>query len=167
MSPSEDPMLAPLAPFIEGRQQSTIEVLIWVFRTGRQIEAWLADALASEGLDASQYAMLSALWLSGEPHRLTAGEISEQIVQTTGGTTKTIRRLEDRGLVMRVSDPGDGRRTLVALTEPGLECAQSTLDHVLDAFELDIGGLDTAERSQIGECLAKLSHELTERLQRR
>jgi len=160
-------MLAPLAPFLAGRQQSTIEVLIWVFRTGRQIESWLAEAVASEGLDASEYAMLSAIWLSGPPHRMTAGEISDQIVQTTGGTTKTIRRLEDRGLVRRIADPGDGRRTLVALTETGLTCAQSTLDHVLDAFELDIGGLDTAERSQIGECLAKLSHELDDRLRRR
>jgi len=160
-------MLAPLAPFLEGRQQSTIEVLIWVFRAGRQIEAWLAEAIAGEGLDTSEYATVSALWLSGPPHRLGAGEISDQIVQTTGGTTKTIARLEQHGLVRRVADPNDGRRSLVELTESGLKCAQSTLDHVLDKFELDIGGLDTAERSQIGECLAKLSHELDDRLRRR
>jgi len=163
----EDPMLAPLAPYLAGRQQSTIEVLIWVFRAGRQIEAWLADAITSEGLDTSEYAMLSALWFAGPPHRLSAGEISDQIVQTTGGTTKTIVRLEQHGYVRRVADPGDGRRSLVELTRSGLECAQSTLEHVLDSFELDIGGLDTAERSQIGECLAKLSHELDDRLHRR
>ncbi len=167
MTTSEDPMLAPLAPYLAGRQQSTIEVLIWVFRAGRQIEAWLAEAIAGEGLDTSEYAMLSALWLSGPPHRMAAGEISDRIVQTTGGTTKTTVRLEHHGLVRRVADPDDGRRSLVELTESGLDCAQSTLDRVLDAFEADIGGLDTAERSRIGECLAKLSHELDERLRRR
>ncbi len=164
---ADDEMLAPLTPYLEGRQQATIEVLIWVFRTGRQVEAWLADTVSSEGLDTSEYAMLSALWLDGSPHRLSAGEISSRIVQTTGGTTKTIRRLEERRLVRRIADPDDGRRSLIELTEEGLASARSTLDHVLDAFDLDIGGLDTAERTEISKRMAKLSAELDDRLRRR
>jgi len=106
----EDPMLAPLAPYLAGRQRSTIEVLIWVFRAGRQIEVWLAEAIAGEGLDTSEYAMLSALWLSGPPHRMAAGEISDRIVQTTGGTTKTIVRLEHHGLNLYSMVVGAGKR---------------------------------------------------------
>lgn len=160
-------VLGSLAPHIDGRHRATIGVLVWVFRTGRQIEAWLADTLVTEGLDTSEYAALSALWLQGEPHRLAAGEIADRLVQTTGGTTKTVRRLEARGLVRRVADPDDGRRALIELTAAGLELARSTLDLVLDAFDLDIGDLDTAERSELGERVARLSLELNERLQRR
>ena len=88
-------------------------------------------------------------------------------MQTTGGTTKTIRRLEERSLVRRVDDPEDRRRALIELTPAGLELARSTLDLVLDAFDLDIGALDAAERTELGRNLARLSTELNERLDRR
>lgn len=140
---------------------------MWVFRAGRQIEAWLADTLTTENFDPSEYAALTALWLQDAPHRLSAGEISDRLVQTTGGTTKTIRRLEERGLVRRVADPADGRRALIELTDSGLHAAQSTLDLVLDSFDLDIGNLDAAERSELGSGLARLSGELDDRLHRR
>lgn len=156
-----------LAPHVEPRHWSTIEVLVWIFRAGRQIEAWLADTLTTENFDPSEYAALTALWLEGEPHRMSAGEISNGLVQTTGGTTKTIRRLEQRELVRRVADPADGRRALIELTESGLQAARSTLDLVLDSFDLDIGNLDAAERSELGSGLARLSGELDDRLHRR
>jgi len=165
-TPADSELLGSLAPFVASRHRSTIEVLIWVFRTGRQVEAWLADTLAAEGLDTSEYTALTALWLEGTPHRLAAGEISDRLVQTTGGTTKTIRRLEERGLVRRVADPGDGRRALIELTEVGLDSARSTLGLVLDAFDQDIGGLDAAERSELGGRVARLSGELDDRLRR-
>lgn len=162
------PTLGSLERHVDAKHwTTTIEVLVWIFRTGRQIEAWLADTLAAEGFDTSEYAALSALWMHGEPHRLSAGEIADRLVQTTGGTTKTIRRLETRGLVARVADPDDGRRSLIELTAAGLDAARSTLELVLDAFDLDIGELDAAERSELGERLARVSGELDERLHRR
>jgi len=110
---------------------------------------------------------LAALWLSGPAHRLSAGAISDRVVQTSGGTTKTIRRLENRRLVARIPDPDDGRRTLVQLTDEGLAAAQATFSLVLDAFDLDIGDLDAAERSELGARLAHLSSELADRLRAR
>lgn len=159
--------LGTLAAHVDARHWSTVEVLVWAFRVGRQVEAWLSDALAPEGLDTSEYTALSALWMHGEPHQLSAGEISDRLVQTTGGTTKTIRRLEERGLVRRVADPNDGRRALIQLTPAGLRSAETTLELILDAFDLDIGDLDAAERSELGSRLARISTELDDRLNRR
>ena len=105
--------------------------------------------------------------IAGEPYRRSAGELSSSLVQTTGGTTKTIRRLEERGLVMRVDDPDDGRRTLIELTDPGRALAESTLELVLDAFDLDIGDLGEAERHDLGTGLVRLSLELDDRLRNR
>jgi DNA-binding MarR family transcriptional regulator len=161
------PTLGQLENYVDPRHWTTIEVLVWIFRTGRQVEAWLGDTLATEGFDTSEYAALSALWMHGDPHRLSAGEIADRLVQTTGGTTKTIRRLEARGLVQRIADPSDGRRALIELTSAGLHAAHTMLDLVLDAFDLDIGELDAAERSELGERLARLSGELNDRLHRR
>ena len=159
--------LGSLLPLVAAHHRPTIEVLVLVLRTGRQLESWLSDTLAADDLDTSEFTALSALWLSGEPHRLSAGEIAESLVQTTGGTTKTIRRLEEHGWVKRVSDPHDGRRALIELTSTGLDAARGSLELVLDAFDLDIGDLDAAERSELGVRMARLSSELGERLDRR
>ncbi len=156
-----------LAPLVGERHRATFEVLLWAFRTGRQLEALLSDLLIVEELDTSEFTLLSALRLEGPPHRLAAGEIADRLVQTTGGTTKTIRRLEDRGLIRRVDDPEDKRRVLIELTNAGAELARASLELVLDAFDLDIGEIDVAERTELGARIARLSEELAERVRRR
>lgn len=160
-------LLGALAPHVAVRHRSTIGVLIWALRTGRQLDSWLNDTLSVHELDSSEYAALTALWLEGPPHRLSAGEISDRIVQTSGGTTKTVQRLAARHLVEKVSDPSDGRRAIVELTPAGLDLARSTLELVLDAFDLEIGDLDEAERDGLAAGLLRLSAELSDRLGRR
>ncbi len=156
-----------LAPMVGERHRATFVVLLWAFRTGRQLEALLSDTLLDEGLDTSEFTLLSALRLEGPPYRLAAGEIADRLVQTTGGTTKTIRRLEDRGSIQRIADPDDKRRVLIELTSAGAELARSSLELVLDAFDLDIGEIDVAERTELGVRIARLSEELSERVRRR
>ncbi len=159
--------LESLTPMVGEQHRATFVVLLWAFRTGRQLEALLSDILLDEGLDTSEFTLLSALRLEGPPHRLAAGELADRLVQTTGGTTKTIRRLEDRGSIRRVADPDDKRRVLIELTSAGSELARSSLELVLDAFDLDIGELDVAERAELGIRIARLSEELSERVRRR
>ena len=159
--------LESLAPMVGERHRATFVVLLWAFRTGRQLEALLSDTLLDEGLDTSEFTLLSALRLEGPPYRLAAGEIADRLVQTTGGTTKTIRRLEDRGSIQRIADPDDKRRVLIELTSAGAELARSSLELVLDAFDLDIGEIDVAERTELGVRIARLSEELSERVRRR
>ncbi|MFG2526973.1 MarR family winged helix-turn-helix transcriptional regulator [Streptomyces sp. NPDC048516] len=54
-----------------------------------------------------------------EPVRLTALATAEGIAQPS--MTQLVKRLEQQGLVRRVSDPEDGRVALVALTDAGQE----------------------------------------------
>ena len=167
VSDGEPDLLGPLGPYVGDQHRSTIAVLVAVIRTGRQLDAWLSATLASDELDPSEFTALTALLIGGPPHRRSAGELSDALVQTTGGTTKTIRRLEQRGLVVRVNDPGDGRRSLVELTDHGRALVENTLDLVLDAFDLEIGDLGEAERTELGAGLLRLSLELDDRLRRR
>ena len=53
---------------------------------------------------------------------------------------------------------------IVELTSDGYDLARSTLGLVMDAFDLEIGDLDEAERSELGLGLARLSLELGDRL---
>ena len=158
--------LESIDPLLGKRHRHTVDVLIWTLLAGRQIEAWLSDALAARQLDTSSYIALSALWLVGPPHRMTTGELARRIVQTSGGATKTTQRLVSQGLVRRVADPDDGRRSLLELTPKGLSMARETLDVALEAFDTEIGALDEAEREGVAAAVQRLAVELSERLSR-
>ena len=158
--------LESIDPLLGKQHRHTVDVLIWTLLAGRQIEAWLSETLASRQLDTSSYFALCALWLAGPPHRMTTGELARRIVQTSGGATKTTQRLVGRGLVRRVADPDDGRRSLLELTPEGLSLARGTLDVALDAFNTEIGALDEAEREGLAAAVQRLAVELGERLSR-
>jgi DNA-binding MarR family transcriptional regulator len=53
------------------------------------------------------------------PVRLTVLATTEGVAQPS--MTQLVQRLENQGLATRFSDPGDGRVTLVAITEAGRE----------------------------------------------
>ena len=165
-SPLDDDILGPIAPYVGERHRPTIDVLVLTMLAGRQIEAWLSETVAVHELDTSSYFALSALWLAGPPHRMSAGDLALRIVQTSGGATKTMQRLIARGLVCRVADPADGRRSLLELTPGGLVLAHETLDLVLDAFDSQIGDLDEPEREGVAAAVRRLVAELSERLNR-
>ena len=148
------------------RHRHTIDVLVLTLLAGRKIEAWLSETVAVRQLDTSSFSALAALWLAGPPHRMSAGELAQRIVQTSGGVTKTMQRLVDRGLVRRVVDPDDGRRSLLELTPEGLTLARETLVLALDAFDSEIGDLDEAEREGVAVAVQRLVAELSERLSR-
>ena len=104
-SPIDDTIRGSLAPYVAERHRHTIDVLVLTLLAGRKIEAWLSETVAVRQLDTSSFSALAALWLAGPPHSMSAGELAQRIVQTSGGVTKTMRRLVDRGLVRRVADP--------------------------------------------------------------
>lgn len=164
---TSDRVLGEVGARIDAKHLPTVEVLVWTIRAGRQLDSWLSDVLSGTDLDTSEYTAISALWFRGTPHQMSAGDLADVLVQTTGGTTKTIRRLAERELIVRVADPADGRRALIELTPKGKALAEDVLEVALDAFELDIGDLDVAERSELGARMARLSDELSGRLRRR
>jgi len=59
--------------------------------------------------------------LAKAPAGLTMTEVNDEILMTQGGVSKLVKRLEERGLVMRCSHPNDRRATSLTLTEAGRE----------------------------------------------
>lgn len=49
--------------------------------------------------------------------RIAAGDLAGQAGLTTGSVTAVVDRLEKKGYLRRVADPGDRRRVLIELTE--------------------------------------------------
>jgi DNA-binding MarR family transcriptional regulator len=76
---------------------------------------------------------LTALELSvlGHLHRrgpLTPGELATAERVQPQSLTRTLAALELAGLVSRQSDPADGRRSLLAIAEPGLTALRAEME---------------------------------------
>jgi len=70
------------------------------------------------------YSVLRVLQLTGTPYEMTAGELSEIVLRSTGGITQIVDRLERAGHVERRMDPSDRRKVVIALTRAGLQIGQ-------------------------------------------
>src|SRR4029453_17405417 len=97
---------------------SPLEVIGRVSRLSRLVDRRLAENFARHGIESWMYDVLATLRRSGEPYALTAGELMRRTMVTPGAVTNRIDRLEERGLVERVST-ADRRKVIVRLTDRG------------------------------------------------
>ncbi|WP_449373189.1 MarR family winged helix-turn-helix transcriptional regulator [Arthrobacter psychrolactophilus] len=67
-----------------------------------------------------QFEALLTLW-EAPGHRLRMSELSASLLYSSGSATKLLDRLVERNVVVRVSEPGDSRVVVIALTGPGEE----------------------------------------------
>jgi DNA-binding MarR family transcriptional regulator len=109
---------------------------------GRIVESSIQALLAPEGIEISEHSVLTALWFAGPPHTLSPTQLSQVILQTTSGMSKTLRRVESLGLIERADDPYDGRSRLVVLTSAGRAMAER---HVRQLVEQWASRLSEAE----------------------
>lgn len=90
-----------------------------------RLAAHLTDELVvvyrEHGLSEGEFDVLAALRRAGDPHELAPGDLAGHTMVTTGAMTKRLDRLAAAGLVTRRTATGDGRRRVVALTQPGRE----------------------------------------------
>jgi DNA-binding MarR family transcriptional regulator len=101
----------------------------------RRVDAWLQNALKPLGLADSSATVVLALALAGPPYRLSATQLNDMLVITSGGITRAVDRLVQDRFVTRVSDPADRRRVLVQLTTRGRSTARTLLDALLAEFD--------------------------------
>ncbi|WP_369217341.1 MarR family winged helix-turn-helix transcriptional regulator, partial [Streptomyces flavofungini] len=102
----------------------------------------------------STLSVLDALACDGAPKRLTELIASEQLSQP--GLTQLVQRLERDGLVVRESDPRDGRAVLVRLTEEGRGVGESRSRERTEQLTPLIAGLTPEERGALAGALPAL-----------
>jgi DNA-binding MarR family transcriptional regulator len=108
---------------------SALEVLGRMHRCFIQYQVSLNALFAEYGVNMASFDVLAALRRSGEPYRMTAGELARSSLVTTGGITLRIDRLQEAGLVERQRVEDDRRVVFAQLTAAGLEL----IDQIADA----------------------------------
>jgi DNA-binding MarR family transcriptional regulator len=97
---------------------STTSLLFDVFVAGQAVGALVDEALAGSPLDATGYAVCSAVF---DEEALTPTELARRLGTPLTTALDHVRALERSGVLARRRNPVDGRSFLVVLTPAGME----------------------------------------------
>ena len=115
-------------------------------------DGWKRAVVEQTGLPFSRVRILKRL--SRRP--MTVKQVAHAAAMDAPATTVAVNDLEDRGLVVRETDPTNRRSKVVSLTDAGREIVQQ-IDTVDDPAPNVLGELDDAELKQLRSILTKLA----------
>src|SRR4026209_1484637 len=108
------------------------------------------------GVNRGEVGALSALRVSGPPHRPPPPRPGRGLMPSPAGVTSRIDRLERRGLVRRLPDPDDRRGVIVELTDEGLALVDQAVAAVAESDRQLLGQLDAKDIADLEGLLRKL-----------
>ena len=108
------------------------------------------------GIRLWEYDALSALRRRGAPFEMTASELAEASLLTSGTITTRIDGLEQRGLVVRRPGPDDRRTVYVRLTAAGRRLVDRAVGPRLESAGEKLGALSVKELDQLSAGLRKI-----------
>lgn len=88
-----------------------------LYRASHSVVRAYKSELDQLGLTYPQYLVMLALWQENKPQGV--GQLGDLLGLDSGTLTPVLRRLEQRGLVVRRRDEHDERRRLIGLTDDG------------------------------------------------
>lgn len=114
-------------------------------RLARALTEELAEVYAEFELSEAEFDLLASLRRAGSPFELPAGELAAHTMVTTGGLTKRVDRLVERGFVTREEAGDDRRRRLVRLTPDGRSLIDAAVERHLANEQRLVGMLAADE----------------------
>lgn len=141
---------------------SPLEVLSRVDRLARLLDRERRRAFTRSELDAWEFDVLAALRRAGTPYQLSPKALLQQTLVSSGTMTNRIDRLVERGLVVRLEDPNDGRGVLVEMTKAGLTRVDAAITRLVDSEAALLHQLPRSEQKKLASSLRRLSLEIDE-----
>lgn len=126
-------------------------------RIAKHLDRARATAFERSGLSSWEFDVLAVLRRGGAPFRQSPKVLVQQTLVSSGTMTNRIDRMEQRGLVRRLTDPNDGRGVLVEMTQQGQTLVDAAMTRLSDAEEQLLGGVPRAERERLATLLRKLA----------
>lgn len=136
--------------------ETRLDTISRLARLAQLTEATLQRTVRAHGLTIAEQTVLTTLRLNGPPYRQSPGDLGRVLLQTSGGVTATIHRLERAGLVERVPDPWDRRRRLVQLSATGLKVEQRVFSDIEDHTKRLLDRVPPESQAVVTEVVALL-----------
>ena len=135
-------------------------VVARIQRACRLLERELRDHFATHDLQLWEFDILGTLRRSGQPYQLTAGQLVESSMVTSGAITNRIDRLVARELVTREVDSRNRRSVLIALTESGRELIDRVVVHHVELEARLLSRMSGPDQDQLAGLLRELLIDL-------
>jgi DNA-binding MarR family transcriptional regulator len=116
-----------------------------------------AQVYEGSGVTSADMKLLVPLRYDSEP--VTAARLAERLTMSRAGVSKTLTRLERRGIVERQPHPTDGRSALVRVTEHGTELIDRLFPRELEAHGQLLSAM-ASSRDRVVESLTILATAL-------
>lgn len=115
-------------------------------------------------LQLSDFGLLTALRRSPKPHLLTPTQLMEHMLISSGGLTKALYRLENRGMISRKASVEDGRIKLVQLTQKGSTTIEEIVKKELASHQILRDSFTDKETETLNILLTKLVNTMEKNL---
>ncbi len=122
-----------------------------------QITEELTQGVRSEAVTQAQYKILEYISIK-QP--LTLSEISSCMHMSLPNTSRELRKLTEKGLCQKITDPEDRRKQLFRLSEAGEEMMGQAFQRIEERFAAHIGGIGDSELEEIGAALKLLQDKV-------
>ncbi len=134
----------------------TFPPMVRLARLSVLIESFQQAVLSPFELSSGDYGVLAALRRAGGRYSLSPSKLYSRLDRSSGGLTKNLKRLEERGLVKRAPDPSDGRGSVVSLTRAGLDLQERIFNAFLTATQDLLDPLMARELKETDRTLSRL-----------
>lgn len=142
---------------------SALHVFGRLHRCYLRYHAELSELFDEFGINMASFDVLAALRRSGRPYRMTAGQLAESSLVSTGGVTLRVDRCQKAGLVVRERDADDRRVVYCRLTDEGLALVDRLAGAHFNRESLMLHGLGPDEQGELARLLSKLEGSIATR----
>ena len=132
------------------RMESVGHIVTWA---ARLMTRSMDRRLREVGLSAAQVPVLMIL---AEEGSLSQKDLVARAAIEQPAMVGTLNRMEGAGLVARSRDPGDGRSSIFALTEPGRAQLETMWQAAMKGNDIALAGFDDDERQQLLSMLRRV-----------
>lgn len=153
---------------MEKNWPSAFETLFLLFpRLGKIsncVEGYIEKLMEDQGLLASDFHLITAIRraTAQTPFELKPSELCNYMLFSWGGITKVMKRLEEKGIITRVSNDHDKRIRMIRLTKLGEDITEKAALE-LQAFHKELlTGFTAEEVAVLDKLLAKLLDNVEE-----
>lgn len=122
-------------------------------RVGNQLTITVDRGLAQYDMTHAQLGIFLKL-LHGCAN--TAADLARELMTDTGAMTRTLDRLEEKGIIQRTRSNADRRVVEVALTPKGRQLADQMIQVAIDSLNHHLRGFSAAEISQFKDFLRRM-----------
>lgn len=132
--------------------------VIATMRLARLLQKVASDQLAPFDLSYTEFEVLSALRVNPTPHKLAPSDLYARMLISSGGLTKLLKSLENKGFVTRPASGGDRRIRPIQLTDLGKDTVNAAMVAVQAAEAPMLAGLDDplTDGQSVGDVLPEL-----------